>query len=253
MSSPTARWSSIPPTTATSPASWWSTSWTRSSSSSRAAGRRATATPVGAESRARGVWVFYPWSRTLVHVLPEPLHRELRFDRNRYAITADEQERLTGLSHRRGRAVGRPRGGDDAGARGHRRRAAAGRLRRARPVEPQPDHRRGRRRRRRARSCSPRARSRSSTRTSASCRSRAGSTRRRSRASSTGADVVVDECDELEIKVLLREHARAARRPGGDGDEPPRDARRRALRPRAGAAAVPRAARAMSPRPRSAG
>ena len=32
-----------------------------------------------------------------MHVLPEPLHRELRLDRNRYAITADEQERLTGL------------------------------------------------------------------------------------------------------------------------------------------------------------
>ena len=43
-------------------------------------------------------WVFYPWSRRLVDVLPEPLHRELRFDRNRYAITADEQERLTALT-----------------------------------------------------------------------------------------------------------------------------------------------------------
>ena len=43
-------------------------------------------------------WVFYPWSRRLVHVLPEPLHRELRFDRNRYAITRDEQERLTSLT-----------------------------------------------------------------------------------------------------------------------------------------------------------
>src|SRR4051794_40881966 len=44
-----------------------------------------------------GNWVFYPWSRRLVHVLPEPLHRELRLDRNRYAITADEQRRLSGL------------------------------------------------------------------------------------------------------------------------------------------------------------
>src|SRR5690349_8653427 len=42
-----------------------------------------------------GNWVFYPWSRRLVHVLPEPLHRELRCDRNRYAITLDEQRRLT--------------------------------------------------------------------------------------------------------------------------------------------------------------
>ena len=44
-----------------------------------------------------GTWVFYPWSRRLVHVLPEGLHRELRLDRNRYAITEEEQERLVGL------------------------------------------------------------------------------------------------------------------------------------------------------------
>jgi molybdopterin/thiamine biosynthesis adenylyltransferase len=43
-------------------------------------------------------WVFYPWSRRLVHVLPEPLHRELRFDRNRYAITPEEQRRLGSLT-----------------------------------------------------------------------------------------------------------------------------------------------------------
>ena len=40
---------------------------------------------------AFGTWVFYPWSRLLVHVLPAPLHRELRLDRNRYAITSEEQ------------------------------------------------------------------------------------------------------------------------------------------------------------------
>src|SRR4029079_8336555 len=56
-------------------------------------------------------WVFYPWSRTLVHVLPEPLHRELRFDRNRYAITPEEQKRLRALAdalagHAGGRAGG---------------------------------------------------------------------------------------------------------------------------------------------------
>jgi molybdopterin/thiamine biosynthesis adenylyltransferase len=51
----------------------------------------------GCEPCAFGSWVFYPWSRRLVHVLPEPLLRELRLDRNRYAITEDEQERLTGL------------------------------------------------------------------------------------------------------------------------------------------------------------
>ena len=32
-----------------------------------------------------------------MHVLPAPLHHELRFDRNRYAITVDEQRRLAGL------------------------------------------------------------------------------------------------------------------------------------------------------------
>ena len=47
---------------------------------------------------AEGVWFYYPWRRTLVHVLPRDLHRELRFDRNHYAITTEEQERLTGLT-----------------------------------------------------------------------------------------------------------------------------------------------------------
>ena len=51
----------------------------------------------GREPEGFGTWAFYPWSRRLVHVLPEPLHRELRLDRNRYAITTEEQERLTGL------------------------------------------------------------------------------------------------------------------------------------------------------------
>src|SRR3954452_2430110 len=51
-------------------------------------------TPVECE----GVWFYYPWRHTLVHVLPAALHRELRFDRNRYAITAEEQERLTSLT-----------------------------------------------------------------------------------------------------------------------------------------------------------
>jgi molybdopterin/thiamine biosynthesis adenylyltransferase len=48
----------------------------------------------GRPPAAFGTWAFYPWSRRLVHVLPAPLHRELRLDRNRYAITADEQVRL---------------------------------------------------------------------------------------------------------------------------------------------------------------
>jgi molybdopterin/thiamine biosynthesis adenylyltransferase len=51
----------------------------------------------GRAPAAFGTWVLYPWSRRLVHVLPEPLHRELRLDRNRYAITDEEQQRLVGL------------------------------------------------------------------------------------------------------------------------------------------------------------
>ena len=41
-----------------------------------------------------GRWVHYPWSGRLVRVLPEPEFRELRLDRNRNKITASEQRRL---------------------------------------------------------------------------------------------------------------------------------------------------------------
>jgi len=41
-----------------------------------------------------GTWVYYPWSARLVHVLPKAQFRRLRSDRNRYKITAKEQERL---------------------------------------------------------------------------------------------------------------------------------------------------------------
>jgi nitroreductase len=41
-----------------------------------------------------GRWVYYPWSRRLVHVLPEPEYRALRSDRNQYKITPEEQARL---------------------------------------------------------------------------------------------------------------------------------------------------------------
>jgi hypothetical protein len=42
-----------------------------------------------------GVWAFYPWSRRLVHVLDEAEFVELRTNRNRYKITADEQATLS--------------------------------------------------------------------------------------------------------------------------------------------------------------
>lgn len=43
---------------------------------------------------AYGTWFHYPWSRTLVHVLPPAEFRELRTGVNRHKITAAEQERL---------------------------------------------------------------------------------------------------------------------------------------------------------------
>jgi molybdopterin/thiamine biosynthesis adenylyltransferase/nitroreductase len=41
-----------------------------------------------------GRWAFYPWSRRLVHLLPPDSFIELRSDRNRNKITAEEQARL---------------------------------------------------------------------------------------------------------------------------------------------------------------
>jgi hypothetical protein len=45
-----------------------------------------------------GRWVHYPWSGRLVHLLPAAEYRELRLDRNRNKITAAEQECLAGLT-----------------------------------------------------------------------------------------------------------------------------------------------------------
>ncbi|HEY5695823.1 MAG TPA: ThiF family adenylyltransferase, partial [Candidatus Saccharimonadales bacterium] len=42
----------------------------------------------------KGSWVYYPWSKTLVHVIAKDLFLELRTTRNRNLITADEQKRL---------------------------------------------------------------------------------------------------------------------------------------------------------------
>ena len=44
-----------------------------------------------------GTWFLYPWSRRVVHVLPEAEFRELRASRNRNKISAEEQERLRAL------------------------------------------------------------------------------------------------------------------------------------------------------------
>ena len=43
-----------------------------------------------------GTWVHYPWKRCLVHLLPRDEFREVRTNRNRYKITAAEQRRLAG-------------------------------------------------------------------------------------------------------------------------------------------------------------
>jgi len=47
---------------------------------------------------AYGCWVFYPWSNRLVHVLPESLFSELRASRNRNKITPKEQQRLRSVT-----------------------------------------------------------------------------------------------------------------------------------------------------------
>ncbi|MBI2444220.1 MAG: ThiF family adenylyltransferase [Candidatus Magasanikbacteria bacterium] len=43
---------------------------------------------------ALGSWFYFPWSRQLVHYLPHELHQELRTARNRNLITVAEQERF---------------------------------------------------------------------------------------------------------------------------------------------------------------
>jgi molybdopterin/thiamine biosynthesis adenylyltransferase len=53
-----------------------------------------TATELAEEDR----WVFYPWRRQLVSVLGPSLFRRLRLDRNRHKITEKEQEDLSKLT-----------------------------------------------------------------------------------------------------------------------------------------------------------
>lgn len=48
----------------------------------------------GQDERSFGRWVYFPWRRTLVHILPPDAFAELRSDRNRNKITSDEQARL---------------------------------------------------------------------------------------------------------------------------------------------------------------
>ncbi len=50
----------------------------------------------GKAPQTYGVWVYYPWSHRLVHLLDEPEFVELRTSRNRDKITQEEQSRLAG-------------------------------------------------------------------------------------------------------------------------------------------------------------
>lgn len=49
----------------------------------------------GRDIHAYGVWVYYPWSRRLVHMLDEEEFIGVRSNRNQYKITAKEQEILS--------------------------------------------------------------------------------------------------------------------------------------------------------------
>lgn len=51
----------------------------------------------GAPVAHHGSWFLYPWSRRVVHVLPEREFRELRASRNRNKISTEEQDRLRAL------------------------------------------------------------------------------------------------------------------------------------------------------------
>lgn len=48
----------------------------------------------GTDINDYGVWVYYPWLNTIVHILDEEEFVEVRTNRNRYKITREEQELL---------------------------------------------------------------------------------------------------------------------------------------------------------------
>jgi molybdopterin/thiamine biosynthesis adenylyltransferase len=59
--------------------------------------RRLNPSPDAALLEESARWVHYPWRRTLIHVLGPRAFRRLRLDRNRNLITAEEQDRLATL------------------------------------------------------------------------------------------------------------------------------------------------------------
>ncbi len=56
--------------------------------------REITRYAAGRVASELGVWVYYPWRRSLVHLLDEPDFVELRTSRNQYKITFEEQQLL---------------------------------------------------------------------------------------------------------------------------------------------------------------
>lgn len=52
----------------------------------------------GVPKEEAGEWFYFPWNQTLAHYLPEAEHFELRTARNRNLITAAEQQALYGLT-----------------------------------------------------------------------------------------------------------------------------------------------------------
>lgn len=48
----------------------------------------------GTHPASYGVWVYYPWNKHLVHVLPESEFIEVRTNRNQYKITPEEQQEI---------------------------------------------------------------------------------------------------------------------------------------------------------------
>src|SRR3989344_4239408 len=57
-------------------------------------GKFRTAHLGGGDISEVGEWFFFPWSKTLVHFLPDALHQEIRTARNKNIITKEEQEQL---------------------------------------------------------------------------------------------------------------------------------------------------------------
>lgn len=57
-----------------------------------------TTARLGSQAHHYGTWVFYPWSGRLVHLLPPAEFRALRADRNHYKISPAEQARLRAAS-----------------------------------------------------------------------------------------------------------------------------------------------------------